>query len=419
MDKNKKDKIIITIVCTILSIGLWIYVTNVENKTRSTEINKIPVEIVNEESLESLNLTLSPNQEFYVNLKVEGNTSDINKIKKSDFKIQVDLEEYVWKKGDNKVPVSIVDYPISISIKNTNVLTVLIKIEELKEKTMNIESQIQVTPIEGYFLSNTKISPSSIKVKGPESVVERVEKVVVRDTISNVSEDISKTYEPVAIDKDGNIVEGLELSLKEVGIEIAINKGKSAKLVFNTVGQLKQGLRIKSINLEREVVEIIGPSEVLENIDQIKTKDIDLSNITEDTEVFLEVLPVEGVSIKAGEEYVKAIIKVEKEIEKTFSLKYSIIGLSEEFKVTPDKERVNVTISGYESEINKIEEANLKANLNVEAFREAGTFEKSPEITLEGVTSDFKVDLVESVKITVEKVAATEDESIPTDSNND
>ena len=418
MDKSKKDKIIITIVCTILSIGLWIYVTNVENKIRSTEINKIPVEIVNEESLESLNLTLSPNQEFYVNLKVEGNTSDINKIKKSDFKIQVDLEEYVWKKGDNKVPVSIVDYPISISIKNTNVLTVLIKIEELKEKTMNIESQIQVTPIEGYFLSNTKISPNSIKVKGPESIVEKVEKVVVRDTILNVSEDISKTYEPVAIDKDGNIVEGLELSLKEVGIEIAINKGKSAKLVFNTVGQLKQGLRIKSITLEREVVEIIGPSEVLENIDQIKTKDIDLNNITEDTEVFLEVLPVEGVSIKAGEEYVKAIIKVEKEIEKTFSLKYSIIGLSEEFKVTPDKERVNVTVSGYESEINKIEEANLKANLNVEAFREAGIFEKSPEITLEGVTSDFKVDFVESVKLTVEKVAATEDESIPTDSNN-
>lgn len=419
MDKNKKDKVIITIVCTILSIGLWIYVTNVENKTRSTEINKIPVEIINEESLESLNLTLSPNQEFYVNLKVEGNTSDINKIKKSDFKIQVDLEEYVWKKGDNKVPVSIIDYPISISIKNTNVLTVSIKIEQLKEKTMNIEPQVQVTPKEGYFLSDTKISENEITVKGPESIVEKVEKVVVRDTISNVSEDISKIYEPVAIDMDGNIVQGLELSLKEVDVEIIINKGKSAKLVFNTVGQLKEGIRIKSISLEREIVEIIGPSEILENVEEVKTKDIDLSNITEDTEIFLEVLPVDGVSVKAGEEYVKATIKVEKEIEKTFSLKYSIIGLSEEFKVTPDKERVTVTISGYESEINKIEEANLKANLNVEAFKEAGTFEKTPEITLEGIASEFKVDSVESVKLTVEKVVATEEESIPTNSNND
>lgn len=419
MDKNKKDKIIIIIVCTILSIGLWIYVTNVENKTRSTEINKIPVEIINEESLESLNLALSPNQEFYVNLKVEGNTSNINKIKKSDFKIQVDLEEYVWKKGDNKVPVSIVDYPISISIKNTNVLTVLIKIEKLKEKTMNIESQVQVNPIEGYFLSDTKISQNKITVKGPESIVEKVDKVVIRDTISDVSEDIVRTYEPIAIDKEGNRIEGVELSLKEVNAEILINKGKSAKLVFNTVGQLKEGLRIKSINLEREVVEIIGPSEILENIKEIKTSDIDLSSITEDTEVFLEVLPVDGVSIKAGEEYVKAIIKVEKEVEKTFSLKYSITGLSEEFKVTPDKERVTVTISGYESEINKIEEANLKANLNVEAFKEDGTFEKSPEITLEGVASDFKVDFVESVKLTVVKIVATEDESIPTNSNND
>ena len=404
MDKNKKDQIIITIVCTILSIGLWIYITNVENKTRSTDINKIPVEIINQESLKNINLALSPNQEFFVNLKIEGNTSDINKIKKSDFKIQVDLEEYVWKKGDNKVPVSIIDYPISISIKNTNTLTASIKIEQLKEKTISIESQIQVMPVEGYFLSETKLSETKIKISGAESLIEKVDKVVIRDSISNADENITGTYEPIAIDNEGNVIEGIEFSLKEVKVDLLINKGKSTKLIYETVGNVKEGIRIRSIELERNLVEIIGPSEILEKIKEIKTSPLDLSTINEDKEVFLAVLPEEGTTIKSGEEYVKAIIKVEKTIEKNFNIQYSTTGLNEGLKVIPDKESISVTLTGFEDEINKIKEENLRATLNLSEYKEEGAFEKYPEINLEGIASEFTVKNVEIIKFTISKL---------------
>lgn len=417
MDKNKKDKIITTIVCIVLSIGLWIYVTNVENKTRTTDISKVPVEIINEDSLKSSNLALAPNQQLYVTLKVEGNTSDINKLKKSDFKVQVDLSEYAWKKGDNKIPVTIVDYPISISIKNTNTLTAIIKIEELKEKTMTIESQIQVIPTEGYFISSTEIEQETIKIKGAESLIEKVYKVIIKDSIVNADKDISKTYEPLAIDEEGNIIEGLEFSQNEVNVEIRVNKGKAVKLIANTVGSLPNGIRIESIKLERDVVEIIGRDKNLESLTEVKTDEIDLSSITEDTEMFVAVIVPENVTVKAGEEYVKVNITVEKSIEKTFNLTYTISGLSEEVKITPDKESINVTISGYESEINKIQQSNLKAILNLEGFIENGSFEKVPDITLEGVVSEFNVNYVESVKFTVVKIVSEEDVEVNSDNN--
>lgn len=418
MDKNKKDKIIITVVCIVLSVVLWIYVTNVENKTRSTDINKIPVEMINQDSLKNSKLVLAPNQEIYVNLRVEGNTSDINKIKKSDFKIQVNLEEYVWKKGDNKVPVSVVDYPISISIKNTNTLTALIKVEELKEKAMTVESQIQVQTLEGYFVGETKILENKIQVEGPESLIEKADKIVVKDTLSNISQDINRDYDLLVIDKDGDIIEGLKLSKERVNVDIKINKGKSVKLISNTVGQLRDGLSLKSIDIERETVEIIGSSDVLENITEIKTKEIDLSLITESTELFLEVVPVDGISIKAGEEYVKVTINIEKQIEKAFTIIYSTTGLKDMIKFTPDKEQVKIVISGYESEINKIQENNLKVSLNLDGFIENGSFEKSPEVVLDGVISEFKVDSIESVKFTIEKIV-TDQVDIPTNSGND
>ena len=93
MDNWKnKQKIIVQLVCLLLSLGLWIYVTNIENPIKSYELSRVPVEIKNIDSLKNAGLALSPNQEFYVNLKIEGNSQDLFSIDKSDFTISVDLK---------------------------------------------------------------------------------------------------------------------------------------------------------------------------------------------------------------------------------------------------------------------------------------------------------------------------------------
>ena len=51
-------------------------------------------------------------------LKVEGNTQDLFSIDKSDFKITVDLSEFVLKKGENKIAVNIKEAPSTVKIKN-------------------------------------------------------------------------------------------------------------------------------------------------------------------------------------------------------------------------------------------------------------------------------------------------------------
>ena len=90
---NHKQKIITQIVCLLLSIGLWFYVINVENPVITQDINKVPVRLLNEGVLRDSNLIISPNQQFYVNLKIEATSQDIRKISKDDFDIVVDLRK--------------------------------------------------------------------------------------------------------------------------------------------------------------------------------------------------------------------------------------------------------------------------------------------------------------------------------------
>lgn len=418
MDKKEKNKIVVPIICLLLSIGLWFYVTNVENKVRTTEITKIPVELVNLDALSSSKLAVTPNQEFYVTLKIEGNTNDINKIRKSDFKVQVDLSEYAWKKGENKVPVSIVDYPVTISIRNTNTLTISIKIEDMIEKTMAITSNINVTPKSGYFASTPTINPEEVNVSGAESVVNSVSKLVITDKKEDVSEDIVGDYEIKPIDLKGNEVLDVNLSSKTTRVEIKVSKGKSVKVNVATTGKLPDGVKLKSIDSSRKSVEILGPKEILDTIDEISTTPIDLSSVTGNKDVNLSLVLPEGITVAQGEEYLTARVNVISMISKEFSIKMNISGEVQGIKALPNKESVNVTIKGYQDEMENVTEDNITASLDISSYKEEGTFEVTPNVTLKNLNGNFSIESVETIIVTASKEIAQGSENNELDNGN-
>lgn len=406
MDKKEKNRLVVPVICLLLSIGLWVYVTNVENKIRTTEISKIPVELVNLDSLVSSKLALTPNQEFYVTLKVEGNTNDINRIKKSDFKVQVDLSEYAWKKGENKVPVSIVDSPISVSIRNTNNLTISINIEDMIEKNMTITPNIKVMTKSGYFASRTIISPEEVKVSGAESVVNSVSKLVVAGTREDVHDDIAEDYEIKAVDESGDEVLGANLSVKTARVEVKVSRGKAVSVNIATIGKLSNGLKLKSIDSNKKFVEILGPKEILDAIDELSTIPIDLSAITGNKEVNLSLVLPEGISVAQGEEIVTARVNVISIITKDFSIKLNISGDNEGIKVLSNKENIKVTIKGYQDEIENVTADNILATLDISNYKEEGTFDAEPKVTLKGLNENFSIDSIEYVTLTVSKEIA-------------
>lgn len=420
MDQKEKSRVIVPIICLLLSIGLWVYVTNVENKIRTTEITRIPVELVNIDSLTSSKLALTPNQDFYVNLKIEGNTNDINKIKKSDFKLQVDLNEYAWKIGENKVPVKIVDYPITVSIKNNNAISISIKIENMVEKTMEVTSNINLIPKEGYFASEPIITPEEVKITGAESLVNKVSKLLISDTKEEVHEDIIENYDIIPVDDSNNEVIGVDLSEKVAMVEIKISKGKSVKVKVETINQLPSEIRLKSIESNKQYVEILGPKEILDTIDELKTEPIDLSTINDNKTVNLKINIPDGVNISYGNEVI-VNINVIKKITKDFTIKYTITGENEGIKVTTSSETINVKIKAFEDEIEKITSDNIKANLNISNLKTEGTFEETPTVTLEGLGDNITIESVDKVKLEVIKEIAqgNNEENIEVEENED
>lgn len=407
MDNWKnKQKVIVQLVCVLLSFGLWIYVTNIENPIKSYELNKVPVEIKNSDNLKSSGLTLSPNQNFYVNLKIEGSSQDLFSIDKEDFKISVDLNELVLKKGENKVMVRIEEAPQDIKIKNSTGLTIRINTEEYKTKEVPVKSKINVISKSGYYVATPIFSPEIVLVSGPESLVDRVTSVVAEAEESNAVKTIIKNYIVIPVDNNYKEVTGVQLSQKWVEATIEINEGKTVPIKINVIGTIQNDLKLKSISSDTTEIGITGPKSILDSISEIGTENIDISQIKDNTSIEVKLKIPDGILIHNGQNNINVNILVEKKKTKEFTINYSIIGQQEGISIVPDKNNITIEVIGFEDDINNLTEANFSAQLDVSQYTKEGEYTKAPTVSLVGV-NNVTINKVEEIKLIVSKDSAT------------
>lgn len=412
MDNWKnKQKIIVQLVCLLLSLGLWIYVTNIENPIKSYELSRVPVEIKNADSLKDAGLALSPNQEFYVNLKIEGNSQDLFSVDKSDFTISVDLNEFVLKNGENKITVNIENSPSTVKIKNSNGLTITINTEAYSTKEVPVKSKINVISKSSYYVATPIFTPETIIVSGPESLVNKVTKVVAEGEESNAVKTIVKDYIVTPVDENDKEITGVELSQKWAEAIIEINEGKIVPIKINTTGTLPSGLRLKSISSTTTEIGITGPESALSSINEIGTETINLSEIKDSTNIDVALGIPDGILIHNGENSITVSIVVEKVQTKEFIIDYSMIGQQEGITVVPDNNKVTITVSGFEDVLNTLTEANFTAELDVSEYIEEGEFSKVPTVNLVGV-DNVNIDNVSEIKLTVSKDIPTNGDEV-------
>ena len=404
-DWNNKQKAIVQIVCLLLSIGLWFYVTNVENPIKTQDINKVPVKLINEEVLRDSNLILAPNQQFFVNLKVEGTIQDLRKISKDDFEIVIDLSEYAYKIGANKIPVHIADSPARVAIKNNSSLTLTIYIDEYIQKDIEITSDINIIAKPTYYVAPVEFDKSKVTISGPKSAVDTVYSVVARGEEYNISETIYKSYNLYPVDENGNKVENVTLSQDTIDATIKVNAGKIVPIKINTIGQLASSMRLKDFTSNYKEVELSGPKETLDMIEVIETEEVNLSNITGNTTVEVALKIPDNVQVNLGE--VKSVsinVVVENELSKEVTVEVDLNGLSEELKLNIENKTIRVKVIGYEEDIKDITADSIKASIDLSKYIEAGQFTELPKVVLITPNDKVRIEALDKLTFDIEKI---------------
>ena len=411
MDNGNEKRIVVKLVCVILSFILWLYVSNVENPTRTSDIKAVEVTLENTDVLKDSNLCLKPDQKFLVDLKIEGPANDIYVTKKSDFTIKADLSNYSLKKGENNIPVQIVNSPGNLEIKNSGVLTVKVDLEEIIEKDVKISSKVNTTYKHGLTENYINISPKSVKVSGAESAVNSVDSVIRKGELLNIKEATQESFDLIAVDAEGNEVKGVTLSESKAKLSIGVvGNVKEVSLKVNYEGNLPEGLTLEGVTLSKDTISITGDINKLEEVDSISTETINLSTITESKDMSLGIILPEGIYLSNKNEKITASIKVKKveaKVEnKTTSKKIEGIVVTlnnkQNEKLTYEAESIFVELEGAKEELDLVTSANIVATASVQDITVAGEYEVLVDVKLENTASTIKIkSKTEKIKITV------------------
>jgi YbbR domain-containing protein len=404
MDKSENRTLMVKVVCLLLSFGLWLYVSNVENPSRTRELNNIPVELINESSLADSKFAIENKQQFTVDLKLEGPSNEVLKAKKEDFKIVADMSAYALKAGENTIPVQIISAPQNITIKNDGFLGIKINLEELVKKEFTIKSKVKVTYKENIYEKEQTISPKTVTVTGGKSSIEKIADAILSGEEKDVDKNTQNDYDITFVDSYGNAVNNIEPDNKTAKLSIAITNGKVVPINLKTSGNVPNGFVLDGYELDKDSVNILGDSGNLSKVQAVDTEAVDISSLQEDSEINAKLSLPEGINVEDGDNVVKVKFKVKKEesATKNITCNVQVKNLNETFSMESENLTTNVTLTGTQAALDKINTENINVILDLSNLNEQGTFNYTPQATLVN-GNDVTISDVGSVKIVVKK----------------
>ena len=203
--------------------------------------------------------------------------------------------------------------PVKVEITRIHPSQITVRIEELIEKSFSIKPRYQGTPKKGYLLGDIKIVPDTLTMRGPRSVLEKMEHISAHEI---ELEDLNEsTTMRVDLDLPGGNVQIINQNVDFYTAEVTINSLPIKRRFDNVPVYLRNMDYVSVINPNTFNVFVEGPEYLIQELDRDKLYgEIDLStyepgNYPKETP---KVVTPEGITVLQQWPIVSVWVKNEK-----------------------------------------------------------------------------------------------------------
>ena len=201
-----------------------------------------------------------------------------------------------------------VNAPVGTNVVDVQPANIKLQLDNVQEKTVQVEAIVSGVPAEGYQLGTTFVKPSAVNVRGPSSILSTLNKVIVEISATGANETI-EISRPVSFrDKDGKPIFGPNPSVDILNafpstvdvIAPVVAKGLSSKMVplkVTSSGTPADGKMLRSLVPSPSSVQVLGTAQALKGFDTLNLGPVDITNLTEDKAF---PIPIENVALPQG-----------------------------------------------------------------------------------------------------------------------
>ena len=427
MKKNMINKFTLKVLSLIIAILIWLLVRNVDDPIVVRTFYEIPVSIENASYLaENLEIPLLVDGKDTVKVRVKGAHSVVSKLKKEDIKAVADMTQIISKDTTPiMVPVEVTGTGISDSDITVRPRNIQVDIEKQKsvEKTIAVSTG-DTQPDKDYEIGNLKANPEKVTISGPETIINKIDKVVALIDVTGRKESNIEIKSQLKI-YDKNLDElspkQLEyLNIKEISdntirIQAQFWKVKqNVKIKAEYSGEPKRGYEVDSINLVPDTISVAGTDEALKKLEQegntleIPGKYIDVTDKTGDFEQNIdlsELLPEDLKLVRDLNSSVIATVKILPYNSRDYEVSVTQIeadNKAEDLDLVFQDEQITIRAKAKEQDLDSLSAANIQVQIDLSGYGE-GEYEVPVTVTLPG-----GYELVESIKVKVKLVPGAE-----------
>ena len=270
MEKIMQNKRTIQIICVVLAVILWFYVSYQENPSMTKTVRNVPITVIGEQELKSNGFSVLSISAKDVDVKATAKRLSLARINNKTLTATVDVSS-IKSSGTHVIPASVVSSHASGGSYFTKGKDITIVIEPILTKTKNIEKIISSPSSASVKLHSSVLSEDKVSISAPKSIMDKVDCIRTETVIPGTTGG-SQTVRLLVYSKDGKILEGVECEPSKVTVHYSLYNVKQVPIVLKTTSG-----KIFSLPAEH-TIKIYGSDSNFNKLKQIETEPINLAH---------------------------------------------------------------------------------------------------------------------------------------------
>ena len=281
------------IISLLVSCLIWLVVTNT-NDPESTQVYKnVPITIKNQDTITNANKTFTVVDGVdKINVYVTARKSIRATLNSGSFTVKADMENYNAALGTIPLEINCEDARIHQEDIRMIPSSLKISMEDKVEQNFGIAVVTTGKTEKGYEVGKTTIvTGDTIRIAGPQSLINIIGKVTVSVDVTNMNTDSTHFY-PVRIeDKNGAALTDGQMSNLELknsdGVSLQNNSAEvkteiwkiynDIPLKANISGEVAPGYKVSSMTLSPQTINLVAAEGAIEELDGVLPLKDDIS----------------------------------------------------------------------------------------------------------------------------------------------
>lgn len=312
-----KEKIIRILLSVLIAFGLWFYVVTVVSPESEETFYNIQVEPVHgsEQALQDRGWMITSGELPSITVRLRGNRTDLNNLKKSDITAEVDLTKVNAAAGEHPLDIK-VNFTGSFELVSQSMSTVMVEVAEWTTKKVPVELIYPGILDQNYidYRDQVGLDREFIELAGPKEVLDQITQAVVKVDLTGRKNSITnESFTYTLCNDKGEPVDDADVDVdaEAVTVNLKIQRVKEIQLMLNVIyggGATKENT---TIVLDQQTIKVSASDAILDAMgDTLTLGTVKLADIMEDTTLSytLESLLPKGVDNLSGVPEVSAQI---------------------------------------------------------------------------------------------------------------